>query len=80
MLEVAPNREGLYTQMSVSLDEGFTEERTMWLVFDIGCLDCSEESQVLGIYVTEEEAETANQEYITYKANQSGPNLRRPKG
>lgn len=34
-----------------------------WLVFDIGCIECGEESQPVGTYETREEAEKALNEY-----------------
>lgn len=30
-----------------------------WLAFDIGCIECGEESAVIGVYMTRAEAETA---------------------
>jgi hypothetical protein len=35
-----------------------------YLVFDIGCIECGEESSVVGIYNTQEEAEKAKEEYF----------------
>ncbi|RTL08438.1 MAG: hypothetical protein EKK62_07720 [Acidimicrobiia bacterium] len=32
---------------------------TGWLAFDIGCIECGEESGVIGIYDTEAEAQAA---------------------
>ena len=32
---------------------------TKWLAFDIGCIECGEESAVIGTYATKEEAEAA---------------------
>jgi hypothetical protein len=29
---------------------------TYWLAFDIGCIECGEESSVIGVYATEAEA------------------------
>lgn len=31
-----------------------------WLVFDIGCLECGEESNIVGLYDTKEEAVAAS--------------------
>ncbi len=36
-----------------------------YLAFDIGCIECSESSSVIGVYKTETEAEKAIEEYIT---------------
>lgn len=30
-----------------------------WLAFDIGCIECGEESGVIGLFATKEEAESA---------------------
>ena len=30
-----------------------------WLAFDIGCIECGEDSAVIGVYDTEDEAQTA---------------------
>lgn len=37
---------------------------TMYLAFDIGCIECCEESSVIGLYLTRAEAETACKDYI----------------
>ena len=34
-----------------------------WLVFDVGCIECGEESRPIGVYVTKEEAERIAEEY-----------------
>jgi hypothetical protein len=31
----------------------------MWLAMDIGCIECGESSEVIGVYLTEEEANLA---------------------
>ena len=37
----------------------------MWLVFDIGCLECGEDSKPLGFYRTKAEADKAAQGYAS---------------
>lgn len=39
-------------------------DKTMYLVFDVGCLECGEPSQVVGIYQTADEAQTERDEYL----------------
>ena len=36
---------------------------TMWLVFDVGCIECGEDSTVVGVYRTRDEAERAAEAY-----------------
>ena len=44
-----------------------------YLAFDIGCIECGESSSVIGIYYTEDEADTAAQEArIEQRANWTG--------
>ncbi len=35
-----------------------------FLVFDIGCIECGEESSVVGVYSTRKEAEKAIRDYL----------------
>ena len=35
-----------------------------WLLFDVGCIECGEESQPIGTYETKEEAEKAREEFL----------------
>jgi hypothetical protein len=35
-----------------------------FMVFDIGCIECGEESRVVGFYPTEEEARAAAETYV----------------
>lgn len=34
-----------------------------WLVFDIGCIECGEESRVVGVFAAEEKAKQAAEAY-----------------
>lgn len=44
-----------------------------WLAFDIGCIECGEASDVIGIYSSEEEAQAAcDKEQVEQKENWSG--------
>lgn len=40
------------------------EYKTMFLVFDVGCIECGEPSQVVGAFDTEEEAQAERGEYL----------------
>ncbi len=44
-----------------------------WIAFDIGCIECGEESSVIGVYSTEKEAEAACEKAAELqKANWTG--------
>lgn len=49
-----------------------------YLVFDIGCIECGEESQPVGIFPTQQEAEAAKEAYITHEPNGFGRDWGRP--
>lgn len=38
--------------------------RKMYLAFDVGCIECGEESSVVGVFKTIEEAEKAIDDYL----------------
>lgn len=35
------------------------EPKTLWLLIDIGCIECGEDSKPIGLYLTKAEAEKA---------------------
>jgi len=37
----------------------------MYLAFDIGCIECGEDSAVIGVFKTRDEADKAAIEYVT---------------
>lgn len=43
-----------------------------YLVFDIGCIECGEESQPVGLFNTEKEAQEAKDKYVTDEPNEFG--------
>jgi hypothetical protein len=45
-----------------------------YLVFDIGCIECGEDSAVVGLYESEEEAKKAIEVYLTGEPNEFGSN------
>ena len=49
-----------------------------YLVFDIGCIECGEDSNAVGIFNTRKEAEASIKKYITNKPNENGRNWGRP--
>lgn len=44
----------------------------LYIHVDIGCLECGEDSQVVGVFKTREEAEDSCLTYITDEPNQRG--------
>ena len=43
-----------------------------YLVFDVGCLECGQDSQPVGIFDTKEEAEQSKKSYINNEPNEFG--------
>ena len=50
----------------------------MYPAFDIGCIECGESSQPVGLYETKEEAEKAVEGYVTNEPNEYGSSWGRP--
>ena len=48
-----------YADLASRLRAAADEQR--WLAFDVGCIECGEESAVVGIFSTKEQAEAAAQ-------------------
>lgn len=49
-----------------------TKAKKQYLVFDIGCIECEEESAVVGVYTTRKKAKEAINKYITGEENEHG--------
>lgn len=49
-----------------------------YLAFDIGCIECGEDSNVIGLYATRKKAEQAIEKYITNEPNEFGTDWGRP--
>lgn len=43
-----------------------------WLVFDVGCIECGQDSEPVGLYATQEEADRVAKDYC------AGPRWGRP--
>ena len=49
-----------------------------YLVFDIGCIECGEESKPVGVFSSKKEAQKAVDKYLTNEPNEFGTRWGRP--
>lgn len=49
-----------------------------WLVFDVGCIECGENSQPVGVYASKAAARRAVKRYVTNEPNKYGFSWGRP--